>query len=300
MRVLLVEDSPGDTELLRRSLAESSEQCFELTVARSFSAAMACARRGGSDVILLDLGLPDSRGVESVQDLALAVPRIPIVVLTGLDRESAALEALRHGAQDYLVKGESEPRQIVRSLRYAIERKAFEAVLAERAHFDSLTGLVNRSLFHDRLEHALARARRAEKRLALMFVDLDAFKTVNDTLGHEVGDQVLKAVAGVLCGVARECETVARLGGDEFTVVLEQIDARSDAEAVAKRMLAAFEAPLRIPGKQVRVTCSIGIAIFPDSATNCETLLRHADSAMFSAKARGRNGVQVFGDRDTP
>lgn len=292
VRVLLVEDNRKDAVLLRRLLSNVRDACFELTVVQSLSAALAAAQGSGCDVVLLDLSLPDSSGSESVQQLALALPRTPIVVLTGLDREDMAVQALRRGAQDYLVKGGNDPLLIGRSIRYAIERKAFEGELAERAHFDSLTGLVNRALFHDRLEQAVTRASRAGRRVALMFIDLDGFKEVNDTLGHEIGDQVLKAVAKLLRGAARKNETVARLGGDEFTVVLEQTDDISDVAVVAKRILRAFEAPIATAGKEIRVTCSVGIAVFPDTASDAESLLRNADAAMFHAKKSGRNNVR--------
>jgi diguanylate cyclase (GGDEF)-like protein len=294
VRVLLVEDNLGDAELLRRSLAEISNPRFELTQAPDLSTALGHARGASCDAVLLDLSLPDSRGVEAVRALALALPRIPILVLTGMNHDCVAMEALRRGAQDYLVKGTYDGLAMSRSIRYAIERKAFEAALVERANFDSLTGLVNRALFRDRLDHALTRASRARTRIALMFVDLDGFKAINDTLGHEIGDEVLKCAAGLLGRVARKDDTVARLGGDEFTVILEQIDDTSDALVVAKRILRAFGAPLVVSAREVRVTCSIGVAVFPDSAADAESLLRHADAAMFRAKHSGRNQVQLF------
>jgi diguanylate cyclase (GGDEF)-like protein len=295
VHVLLVEDNAADVGLVRRLLASRTDPCFDLAVARNLSEALAHAHGDRCDVILLDLSLPDSRGVDGLQQLALALPRTPIVVLTGLDHEQVAVQALRHGAQDYLVKGNHDPSLLSRSICYAIERKAFEGILAERAHFDSLTGLVNRALFHDRLSHALAQAGRARKRLALMFIDVDRFKEVNDTHGHETGDSVLKAVADLLRGIARKSETVARLGGDEFTVIFEQVESSSDVAAIAQRVLRAFESPLAIGEAKIRVTCSLGVALFPDTASDAESLLRQADAAMFDAKKSGRNTVQVFG-----
>lgn len=296
VRVLLVEDSAYDADLVRRQLASRTDPSFQLAVARTLSEALADAHTDGCDVILLDLSLPDSSGADGLQELALALPRTPIIVLTGHDHEQMAVQALRHGAQDYLVKGNHDPSLLSRSIRYAIERKAFEGVLAERAHFDSLTGLVNRALFHDRLSHAFAQAGRARKRMALVFIDLDRFKEINDTHGHETGDCVLKAVATLLQGIARNSETVARLGGDEFTLILEQIDSASDVAAIAQRVLRAFELPLAIGEKWIRVTCSVGVALFPDTATDTESLLRQADAAMFGAKKSGRNAIQVFGE----
>jgi len=139
-------------------------------------------------------------------------------------------------------------------------------------------------------------ARCARKRVALVFIDLDGFKEVNDTLGHETGDRVLKAVAELLCGIARNGETVARLGGDEFTIILEQVDNALNVAAVTQRVLRAFEMPLAIGETKVHVTCSVGVASFPDTASDAESLLRQADAAMFGAKKSGRNTVQVFGE----
>ncbi len=294
VRVLLVEDNPGDVELVRRSLAEISHPRFELKQAPDLSSALGHARGTSCDAVLLDLSLPDSRGVETVRALALALPRVPILVLTGMNHDCVAMEALRCGAQDYLVKGACDAPAIIRSIRYAIARKAFEAALVERANFDSLTGLVNRALFRDRLDHALTRAARARTRLALLFVDLDDFKAINDALGHETGDEVLKRAAGLLGRVARKDDTVARLGGDEFTVILEQIDDTADALVAAERILRAFGAPLVAWTREVRLTCSIGVAVFPDTAADAESLLRHADAAMFRAKQSGRNQVRLF------
>lgn len=303
IHVLLVEDNPGDARLVRELLAGNPDPGFRLAVVATFAAALAQAIRGQCDVVLLDLSLPDSRGVETVQQLALAVPRVPIVVLTGLDHEQAALEALRHGAEDYLVKGQVDSARLIRSLRHSIERKAFETVLAERAHFDALTGLVNRALLHDRLNHALARAGRTRKRVALIFIDLDAFKGINDSRGHEAGDRVLKEAARRLSGIARRGDTIARFGGDEFIVVVEEIDNASHAAVVAQRILAAFDAPVAVsPEESMRISCSIGIAIFPDSAADAESLIRNADTAMFLAKKAGGNNAKCFGDRaqETP
>lgn len=296
LHVLLVEDDVDESERVRRLLTGQPDACFELAAARTLAEALACAQADPCDVILLDVSLPDSRGADGVQRLALALPRAPIVVLADLYDEPAALEALRHGAQDYLLKGAGDAAQLRRSIRYAVERKAFESILSERAHFDSLTGLVNRALFEDRLSHALAQAGRTRKRVALMFIDLDGFKKVNDTFGHQAGDGVLKAVARLLHGIARGSETVARLGGDEFTVILEQVGTARHAAAVAARILGALEAPIAVRAGEIRVTCSIGVALFPDTATDAESLLRQADTAMFHAKRSGRNNVRFFGE----
>jgi len=162
------------------------------------------------------------------------------------------------------------------------------------AHHDPLTGLPNRLLFHDRLQHALARAARAGHQLAVMFIDLDRFKNVNDTLGHHVGDELLKQVAALLAACLRDGDTLARLGGDEFIVLLEDVDGERGARAVAEKLMQLFERPALVSGYELFVTGSVGISLFPQDAQDLNMLIRNADVAMYQAKARGRNGYRFY------
>ncbi|VXA94570.1 EAL domain-containing protein [Massilia sp. 9I] len=162
------------------------------------------------------------------------------------------------------------------------------------AHHDPLTALPNRLLFHDRLQHAMARAGREDQQLAVLFIDLDRFKNVNDTLGHHVGDELLKQVAGALGRCLREGDTLARLGGDEFIVLLEDIDGAFGAIQVAEKLMHLFEQPLTVAGHELFVTGSVGISLFPQDAQDLNMLVRNADVAMYQAKARGRNGYQFY------
>jgi len=162
------------------------------------------------------------------------------------------------------------------------------------AHHDPLTGLPNRLLFHDRLQHALVRAARAGHQLAVMFIDLDRFKNVNDTLGHHVGDELLKQVAALLAACLREGDTLARLGGDEFIVLLEDVDGERGARAVAEKLMQLFERPVLVSGYELFVTGSVGISLFPQDAQDLNMLIRNADVAMYQAKARGRNGYRFY------
>lgn len=166
-----------------------------------------------------------------------------------------------------------------------------------RALLDGLTGLPNRLLFHDRLESALHDVRRTGELLAVLFVDLDRFKGINDSLGHDVGDQVLVAVAERLRGLVRASDTIARYAGDEFTVILRHVNSRADVARVASKLLAGMQAPLTLAsGAELHVTTSIGSSVYPDDATDPEGLLKHADMAMYSAKGEGRNNVRAFGN----
>ncbi|MDC8756217.1 EAL domain-containing protein [Janthinobacterium fluminis] len=172
--------------------------------------------------------------------------------------------------------------------------KESQEKLDHMAHHDPLTALPNRLLFHDRLHHALQRAGREEEQLAILFIDLDRFKNVNDTLGHHIGDELLKQVASQLSAKLREGDTLARLGGDEFIVLLENVDGQYGASLVADKLVAMFEQPFMVADHELFVTCSVGISLFPDDAADLNMLIRNADVAMYQAKARGRNGYRFY------
>lgn len=174
------------------------------------------------------------------------------------------------------------------------ERKLIEAEIRHLAHHDALTGLANRSLLDARLQQSIADARRGNKSLAVLFIDLDRFKTINDSLGHHVGDELLIQVAGRLRAEVRESDTVARLGGDEFVIVLQGVGGASDAARVTEGILATLSAPYVVGGVELHATPSIGISLFPDDASDANTLLRNADTAMYHAKAEGRANYQFF------
>lgn len=174
------------------------------------------------------------------------------------------------------------------------ERRVSEQRLALLAEYDPLTGLINRTLFADRLRSAIARARREGNLVSLMFLDIDHFKTVNDRFGHATGDALLKHVAARLVDAVRESDTVARLGGDEFTVILEGSHRVEDAGSVATKVLRAMEQPFRVGHRELYVSASIGIAVYPMDGEDAPELLKDADIAMYSAKAAGRNTYQYF------
>jgi diguanylate cyclase (GGDEF)-like protein len=174
------------------------------------------------------------------------------------------------------------------------KRKQDEAKIWRQANYDALTELPNRNLFKDRLDQAMHAAHREGWQLALLFIDLDRFKAVNDTLGHAAGDLLLQQVAKRLLTCVREMDTVARLGGDEFTVLLSDIDNRAEIEGIADKIVAALAAPFDLDEREAFVSGSIGITLYPHDASDMETLLRCADSAMYSAKAAGRNTYRYY------
>ncbi len=174
------------------------------------------------------------------------------------------------------------------------ERKRLEGQIWRQANYDELTGLVNRHLFLDRLEHRLHHAKREQDRFALLFMDLDGFKEVNDTLGHDAGDDLLRQVADRLRSCVRQSDTVARIGGDEFTVIVTRLHEPEAATRVAEKILTALDHPFTVKDKNISTSASIGIAAFPYDGDAAATLMRHADRAMYAVKQRGRSGIMAF------
>ena len=293
IRILLIEDNPGDARLLSIYLAESRRQDFALQHVVKINEGIACLRKQSFDVVLLDLSLPDATGLESVQRLCGAFSNIPIIVLTGLEDDALAIEAVQIGAQDYLVKNQVNGQILVRAMRYAIERKKMEERLHNLAMHDSLTNLPNRALFQDRLSLALERAQRNRKgknlkwETAVLLLDLDNFKSVNDTLGHLQGDKLLQAVAERLQKCIRQSDTVARMGGDEFTLIFENLSGQEDARILAGKILDVFAQPFQLSSETWKITASIGISLFPTDGDDFSSLLKAADIAMYAAKRQG-------------
>jgi len=182
-----------------------------------------------------------------------------------------------------------------RELRYEVAKlKRTEEAIKQLAYHDSLTGLPNRRLFNDRLDVAIAYAQRNRHKLAMLLLDLDQFKDVNDTLGHSVGDKLLKAVSERLINILRKSDTVARMGGDEFMLMLPEMALGEDAAKVAAKILNAFQDPFVFEGYELRITTSIGIAIYPHDGEDSDTLVKNADIAMYCAKEQGRHKYQYY------
>jgi diguanylate cyclase (GGDEF)-like protein/PAS domain S-box-containing protein len=197
-----------------------------------------------------------------------------------------------HG-QDGTITGFTGTGRDITERRLAAER------MRHMAHFDALTNLPNRALLADRLQLALASAKREQTKMALMFLDLDEFKPVNDRLGHHMGDILLKQTAMRMRDCVRQSDTVARIGGDEFVIMLPLIDKREDTQEVAEKIRLALTAPFDLGGEQVRISCSIGIALYPQHGADEHELMRHADSAMYNAKQCGRNQTRWY-EHDMP
>jgi diguanylate cyclase (GGDEF)-like protein len=291
--VLLVEDNDGDAELVIDYLTEiCGAVVTSLTRVEDAARALAFHRY---DFVITDLTLPDARGLDAVRRLQPLAPDAAFIVLTGFDDEELALEAVKHGAQDYLVKGQIDAVSLRRALGHARERKQTWNWLRDQTRHDPLTGAGNRAALRERIETTLARARRRGATFAVMFIDLDRFKAINDSCGHDAGDIVLREVAERLRQAVRTTDVVARLGGDEFAVFLDDLWPDSRPLEVAERILHALAQPIAAGGRDLVVTASIGLACYPDVTGSVDELLKAADSAMYLAKGNGRNNVQVYG-----
>jgi diguanylate cyclase (GGDEF)-like protein len=294
VRVLLVDKEEQDCVLTRQLLSQAGGRGFVLEWIPGYEGALETMRRNAHDVYLLDYRLGERTGLELLREAIYDGCKAPMIMLTPQADLSIDTEAIKAGAADSLVKDQINGTLLERSIRYAIERKRADERMAYLAQFDSLTGLANRTLFKELLSLALARAERNGTHLALMFLDLDRFKVINDSLGHDGGDQVLKIVAERLRSRTRKSDTVARLGGDEFTVVLEGIHTAHDASLVAQELIDIVSLPITVQEQELFVTPSIGIAIYPQYGKDAESLIKNADMAMYRAKRQGRNTYRFY------
>jgi diguanylate cyclase (GGDEF)-like protein len=264
----------------------------EVVTARSGEAALEALGKGEYAAILLDVGLPGVDGFETARLIKQrrATRHVPIIFLTGRLGEDELRRGYELGAADYLLKP-FEPQILAAkvSVFADLARLRREAeVLSHRSLHDELTGLPNRTLFLDRLEHALARIGRDPALVAVLFLDLDGFKAVNDRLGHYAGDRLLVDVAGRLQSGIRATDTAARFGGDEFLVLCEDLRDELEVEQVADRLHSVLSAPYEIEGEELELRASIGVTATDDPAAAPEPLIRAADEAMLRAKTRGR------------
>ncbi|MEB2343947.1 MAG: EAL domain-containing protein [Deltaproteobacteria bacterium] len=302
-RILLVSGRDADAELIRVLLESSAaDPPFRFAHAHTLSQALEVLERNEVDVLLMDVGPGDAREMAAVSQARVRAPLVPVVVAVDSDDEALALRAVEVGARGYMVKSAVTPGLLVWSLHHAMrnQRMFVELNIArERARqlatYDQLTGFANRALFQDRLEQAVAAARRNRQRLAVLFVDLDDFKRINDTLGHLAGDALLRLSAQRIGSCLRKSDTGARLGGDEFAILVTNLGEEEDALRIAEKVRALLREPLAVKsGQQYETSASIGVATFPRDAGSAEELLKRADSAMYQAKAEGRDRVSCW------
>ena len=303
IRVLVVEDDVASARTLRAQLEGAIEIPIEVAEARGVEDGLRRLRDERFHAVLLDLSLEEGQGLEALARARIAAASVPIIVMASEADEELAVRALRFGAQDHLVKGGAEPRLVVRTVRHAVERHRIVTDLAaarQREHYlathDSLTGLANRAAFLEQLERMLGYAARHAKRIAVLFLDLDRFKSVNDTLGHPVGDDLLRAVAERIGRSLRQTDLVARLGGDEFLIALQGVERDHDPARVASKLVSLLAQPCRVGDREYRIGASIGIAVFPRDGADPDVLVRNADTAMYQAKAARSCGYSHYAE----
>ena len=292
-KVLLVEDNEGDARLIQEMLRDDAINQFSLTQTKSLAEAVQALETQSYDVVLLDLNLPDSTGESTFSHINSVYSEVPIVILTGNDDQRAAFSAIGLGAQDYLVKGTFQDGLLSRAILYAIERKRLQNMISHLSLHDALTGLPNRRLLMEHLARDVELAKREQDHLALLMLDLDNFKDINDEYGHHIGDIVLVEVAHRLQYLLRKCDLIARIGGDEFVVPIPSLTDPIQAEIIAGKIIDAFQEPIMIDKTRYQVSFCIGIAIFPDHCADPKQLIKLGDQAMYKAKADGKGTVRV-------
>ena len=291
IHVLLVEHDPEDLDELRRAVAELRGGKVEIEWVSELAPALERLTQGGIDAVLLDLMLPDSEGMVTFERTWAFAPNVPIVVMTSLDDEDLALATVQGGAQDYLVKGEVYPRMMVKAIRYAIERHRVRSALLSLSLIDELTGLYNRRGFMDLGEQYLKLARRAARDVALFYLDLDRFKTINDTLGHHVGDRVLLKLSDILIAAFRSSDIIARMGGDEFAVLAVEAT-EEGADLLLSRLRKRIDDFNMARREPYQLSLSIGMIRHDgEGRIRLDDLLARADAAMYEEKHSWRKAV---------
>jgi diguanylate cyclase (GGDEF)-like protein len=289
IKLLLIEDDPADSELFNDIISDMRHVTIDIACADRLLSAFKHLEERSIDVILTDLDLPDSHGLDTVVQINEKFPEVPVIVLSGFDHEDLAIESVKSGAQDYLIKGQIDNDRLIRSIRYSIERHRLIQELKSLAITDELTGLYNRRGFLVLARKQLEMAARVNKLLWLIYLDIDNMKWVNDNLGHKEGDKALIDMADILKQTFRESDIIARVGGDEFaTVALNEFD--TDSHKIVARIqenTAHFNAN---GGRAYQLSVSTGL-VACDSVPDCNIneLLSIADKLMYEEKKSKKN-----------
>jgi diguanylate cyclase (GGDEF)-like protein len=295
--ILIVDDQQANVQLLEQMLGEAGYRCITSTM--DPHAVCALHRAHHYDLILLDLQMPGMDGFQ-VMDGLKAIETggyLPVLVITA--QPGHKLRALNAGAKDFIskpfdlveVKTRIHNMLEVRLLYKQLEQ--YSRALESLALHDALTGLPNRRLLFDRLSLAIAHARRNKSMMAVMYLDLDGFKQINDTLGHDAGDTLLSMVADRLVAAVRQEDTVARMGGDEFVIALWESSHADGMASLVSKVIQAVSQPYRIEGRDVNITASVGVGIYPTHGEQVETLMKSADLALYEAKRAGKNDYRI-------
>lgn len=293
-RVLLVED-----DLVHFTYCEHVLQTIygdKLVLERAVDCQGAVDALNGREfeICLLDYMVKDGDAKDVLARVDFGHVTTPVIVVSAFDDREFVLDALRHGADDYVIKGRFSDSDLQQAIEYAIYRKYKELRLRQQALFDPLTGLANRSLLFDRLDEAHRFSSRHKEKFAVMVVDLDKLKMVNDSMGHEAGDRLIQIAANGLVSSLRASDTVARVGGDEFVAILKNIRDKHSLARLCANILKNIETRTAAEsGIPTPISCSIGVAVFPDDTLSQAEMLRRADAAMYAVK-RGGGGSFKF------
>lgn len=295
LRILLIAHSAADVQLVQAALNGAMPGAVSLRVAHTLEDALARLAKEGFDIALLDRALPDVTDFSGLHRLNNFAPDLPVVFLAGSQDERFAFDALRSGAQDYLYKTELDGHLIKRTIQYAILRKQFEGILIMRGNYDPLTGLANRTLFESRLAMARARMKRNNRAFAVLHVDIDGFKPINDALGHAAGDDLLRQFSHRLKSAFRPYDTLARFAGDDFAILVEELTDPAAAEMVARKIIELLAIPFQSYHRPVSLQASIGIAACAaGQEISGKTLMKQADAAMHDAKLTPGSFYRTF------
>lgn len=295
-RILVAEDNPQDQAMYKRFLSEEFGDNIEMIFVETGQAALTFLSANTVDCILLDFKLSDMDGLEFLRKLSATTGNYPVLMLTGCGNEKVAVKALKLGVYDYIIKEDLDPRLLRNAVLYAVEKFALAKQVKEKetkmehmAYHDHLTSIPNRLYFEHAVAKSLAQAKRYNKIFSVILLDLDKFKMINDTRGHEIGDELLKQVAQRFQTALRGGDVLARSGGDEFFILLDEINKIEDARMVAKKIVQLMAEPFIIQQENFFVTASIGIALYHSDGVTIPDLLRAADRAMYQAKNTGGN-----------
>jgi diguanylate cyclase (GGDEF)-like protein len=288
LKVLVIESNHPDLEPWQQAVSKGiNAGKFEATRAGSLSKALSILEQAAYDVILLDLSLPDSLGINTFSELYARVPEVPIVVTSAKEDKTLAFEVLREGAQDYLVKGELDANFLSRALLYAVERHRSRVILHQMSFYDDLTALLNRRGFLSLAQQQLKIAQRENWDLVVMFADLDSLKNINDSFGHPEGDRALRTVATILKETFRTSDLLARLGGDEFIVMALNAPA-AGVQTMRDRLQRNIDRHNAL-NRYYQISLSIGIAQFdPKHGLSLEEMIVKADQALYENKRARR------------
>ena len=283
-KVLLVEDNPADARLVKEALREMNPSEFEVQLCRTVSAAIEALGHSTPDVIVADLLLPDCTGTESIDRIRRCAPDVPLLALTGLNDEDVALECLKRGAQDYLVKANINAQALRRCLRYSLERQRVQLQEFSKALIDDLTGFQNRRGFLRLAEHHVKVAYRTHKPFLLSFIDLDGLKRINDSFGHQEGNRALVEAANVIRDSFRASDILGRIGGDEFVVLITDA-AKDSIETVERRLSTKLEFANQAGKRSYDISFSVGtVHAEPNKEIDIDLLISRADTLMYKHK----------------